>query len=85
MLVTMNKVATLLFWLLAIVAQVQGWQDWLGLLPTVALAVAAIHVLEVVYFWVALRDRSDNPLLDALQIFVFGIFHMQRFINASSA
>jgi putative membrane protein len=85
MLVTMNKVATLLFWLLAIVAQVQGWQDWLGLLPTVALAVAAIHVLEVVYFWVALRDRSDNPLLDALQIFVFGIFHMQRFINARSA
>lgn len=85
MLVTLNKVATLLFWLLAIVAQVQGWQDWLGLLPTVALAVAAIHVLEVVYFWVALRDRSDNPLLDALQIFVFGIFHMQRFINARSA
>ena len=85
MLVTMNKIATLLFWLLAIVAQVQGWQDWLGLLPTVALAVAAIHVLEVVYFWVALRDRSDNPLLDALQIFVFGIFHMQRFIIARSA
>jgi len=85
MLVTLNKVATLLFWLLAIVAQVQGWQDWLGLLPTVALAVAAIHVLEVVYFWVALRDRSDNPFLDALQIFVFGIFHMQRFINARRA
>jgi len=42
-------------------------------------------VLEVVYFWVALRDRSDNPFLDALQIFVFGIFHMQRFINARSA
>ncbi|WP_420588656.1 DUF1145 domain-containing protein [Bacterioplanoides sp.] len=81
MMVTMNKIVTLVFWLLAAVAWVQGWQDWLGLLPTIALAVAGIHVLEVIYFWVALKDRSANPASDALQIFIFGIFHMQRFIK----
>ncbi|KZZ44301.1 hypothetical protein A3759_26955 [Thalassolituus sp. HI0120] len=77
----MNKIVTLVFWLLAVIAWVQGWQDWLGLLPTIALAVAGIHVLEVVYFWVALKNRSANPASDALQIFIFGIFHMQRFIK----
>jgi len=83
--VMMNKIATLIFWLLAAVAWLQGWQDWLGLLPTIALAVAAIHVLEVTYFWVALKDRSSNPVADALQIFIFGIFHMQRFIKEEAA
>lgn len=85
MMMTLNKIVTLIFWLLAVLAWVQGWQDWLGLLPTVALAVAAIHVLEVIFFWVVLKDRSSTPAADALQIFVFGIFHMQRFIKQKAA
>lgn len=85
MMVTMNKIAMVLFWLLAAIAWVQGWQDWLGLLPTIALAVAGIHVLEVIYFFVALQNRSVKPVADALQIFVFGIFHMQRFIEQEAS
>lgn len=82
--IIMNKIAMLVFWLLAVIAWQQGWQDWLGLLPTIALAVAGIHVLEVAYFWFALKKRSDKPVLDALQILIHGIFHMQRFIKAES-
>lgn len=83
--IIVNKVVTLLFWLLAAIAWFQGWQGWLGWLPSIALAVAAIHVLEVAYFAIALKDRSDNVVMDALQIMVFGMFHMQRFINVKSA
>lgn len=83
--VMMNKAVMVIFWLLAGLAWLQNWPDWLGLLPTVALAVAGVHVLEVGYFWVALKDRSERPTADSLQIFIFGIFHMQRFIKAESA
>lgn len=85
MFIALNKAATVVFWLLVVVAQVQGWQGWLGLLPQVGLAVAVIHVLEVAYFWLSLKQRSSNPVADALQIFVFGIFHMKRFIEQQDA
>ncbi len=79
--IVLNKIATLLFWLLAALAWLQGWDGWLAWLPPFAVLVAAIHALEVAYFWLGLKQHSQQPGLDALQVFVFGIFHLQRFIR----
>lgn len=81
MFILLNKIATLVFWLLALLVWSQGWDGYLGWLPTIALVVAGIHVLEVLYFWFAFRKDSQNPLADAVQILVFGIFHLRRFIE----
>jgi putative membrane protein len=77
------KAATFLFWVLAITAWVQGWDGLLGYLPTIGLIVAGIHVLEVLLFWVAFRKKSNNVRLDAIQVFIFGMFHLQRFMPKS--
>ena len=77
------KAATFFFWVLAITAWVQGWDGLLGYLPTIGLIVAGIHVLEVLLFWVAFRKKSTNVKLDAAQVFVFGMFHPQRFMPKS--
>ena len=74
------KAVTLLFWVLAITSWVQGWEGLLGYLPMVGLIVAGVHVLEVLFFWVAFRKKSSNVRLDAFLVFVFGIFHLQRFM-----
>lgn len=76
-----NKLFVLVFWLLAFFSWQQNWQDWLGMLPAVALFVAAIHVLEVLYFVLRFREKSKQPVWDSVQILVFGMFHLQRFIN----
>ncbi|UZK02537.1 DUF1145 domain-containing protein [Venatoribacter cucullus] len=81
MLIVLNKTATLMFWLLALLVWSQGWGGYLGWLPVMALVVLGVHVLEVLYFWVAFRKDSHNPLADAVQILVFGIFHLRRFIE----
>ena len=52
----------------------------LGWIPQVALVVAGIHVLEVLFFLAAFRKKSNNVRLDAVQIFIFGFFHLQRFM-----
>lgn len=85
MFILLNKVVTLVFWILAIMAGVQGWGGLLGWLPTIAMVVAGIHVLEVAYFWMALKHKSSNQIADAVQIFIFGIFHMRRFIQTETA
>lgn len=77
------KAATFLFWVLSITAWVQGWDGLLGYLPTIGLIVAGIHVLEVLLFWVAFRKKSTNVKLDAAQVFIFGMFHLQRFMPKS--
>lgn len=82
--ITMNKISTVLFWLLAMVSYVQEWTGLLSYLPLVALVVAAVHVLEVIFFWVSLKDNSDNPKKDALLIMIFGIFHLQQFMKKAS-
>ena len=74
------KAVTLLSWVLAITAWVQGWEGLLGYLPMVGLIVAGVHVLEVLFLWVAFRKKSSNVRLDAFLVFVFGIFHLQRFM-----
>lgn len=78
--IVLMKTVTLLFWVLVIAATVQGWEGLLGYLPTVGLVVAGIHVLEVLFFWVAFRKKSTNVKLDAAQVMVFGMFHMQKFM-----
>lgn len=83
--IVLNKVATLVFWLLALLVWSQGWDGYLGWLPVIALVVLAIHALEMAYFWVAFRALSRQPLADALQILVFGIFHLRRFIETDAA
>lgn len=82
--ITMNKISTVIFWLLAMVSYVQEWEGVLSYLPLVALVVAAVHVLEVIFFWVSLKDNSDNPKKDALFIMIFGIFHLQQFMKKAS-
>ena len=79
--IAMNKLFTALFWLLALASYVLGWEGLLGYLPMAAVVIAAAHVLEVAFFWVALKDKSDAPGKDAVLIMIFGIFHMQQFMN----
>lgn len=74
------KVVTLLFWVLVIMATVQGWGGLLSYLPMIGLVVAGIHVLEVLLFWLAFRKKSTNERLDAVQVFIFGMFHLQKFM-----
>ncbi|MDK2779458.1 MAG: DUF1145 domain-containing protein [Pseudomonadota bacterium] len=80
-----GKPATLFFWLLVVLAWIFDWPDVLGWLPETGLAVLAVHGLEVLYFWVAFRGKSQAVGSDALQILIFGIFHLRRFIEDAAA
>lgn len=81
--VTMNKAATVLFWLLALASYLMQWPGLLSYLPLAALVVAGAHVLETAFFWFALKANSEKPGRDAVLIMVFGIFHLQRFMPKS--
>jgi len=37
-------------------------------------------VLEVLLFWLVFRKKSTNERLDAVQVFIFGMFHLQKFM-----
>ncbi len=78
--IMMNKAATIVFWLLALASYILQWPGLLSYLPLAALIVAGIHVLEVAFFWLSLKNKSDNPSKDATLIMIFGIFHMQGFM-----
>ncbi|MAK92340.1 MAG: hypothetical protein CMI08_05320 [Oceanospirillaceae bacterium] len=80
-----NKIATLIFWLLCFLAWVFDWPDVLSWLPACAVVVLGIHLLEVVYFWIAFRRKSTAPGKDSLLIMVFGIFHLRQFIDEEEA
>ena len=82
--VKMNKMATVLFWLLAVASFVMQWPGVLSYLPLVALVVLAVHVLETAFFWFSLKDNSANPKKDALLVMIFGIFHLQSFMPKAS-
>lgn len=82
--VTMNKAATLIFWLLALASYIMQWPGLLSYLPLAAVIIAAAHVLEASFFWFALKGKSENPSKDAALIMVFGIFHMQQFMAKES-
>jgi putative membrane protein len=78
--VTINKAATLVFWLLALASYIMQWPGLLSYLPLAAVIVAGAHVLESVFFWFSLKSNSNNPGKDAALIMIFGIFHLQRFM-----
>jgi putative membrane protein len=83
--ITMNKAATLAFWLLALASYIMQWPGLLSYLPLAALIVASAHVLETAFFWFALKANSKRPAKDAVLIMVFGIFHLQRFMTKAAA
>jgi len=78
--IAMNKFFTAVFWLLALASYMMEWPGLLGYLPMAAAVIASIHVLEVAFFWFSLKKESKAPGKDALQIMIFGIFHLQRFM-----
>lgn len=75
------KLATLLFWYWAAYLLWNGHIGILSYVPQIALVVLGLHVLEVAAFWFIWRSKSDWPRLDALQVLVFGAFHLQKFIS----
>jgi len=81
----MNKAVTVVFWLLALASYIMQWPGLLSYLPLAAVIIAGAHVLETTFFWFALKAKSDNPAKDAALIMVFGIFHMQRFMQTKTA
>jgi putative membrane protein len=83
--ITMNKAATVVFWLLALASYIMQWPGLLSYLPLAALIIAGAHVLETAFFWFSLKANSENPVKDAALIMVFGIFHMQRFMPKTAA
>lgn len=82
--VAMNKAATVVFWLLALASYIMQWPGLLSYLPLAALIIAGAHVLETSFFWFSLKSKSSNPGKDAVLIMIFGIFHMQRFMQKES-
>jgi putative membrane protein len=82
--ITMNKAATVVFWLLALASYVMQWPGLLSYLPLAAVIVAGAHVLETTFFWFALKAKSEQPVKDAVFIMIFGIFHLQRFMPKTS-
>lgn len=82
--VNMNKAATVIFWLLALASYLMQWPGLLSYLPLAAIVVAGIHVLEVMFFWISLKAKSNKPGKDATLIMVFGIFHLQKFMAKAS-
>lgn len=83
--ITMNKAATVVFWLLALASYIMQWPGLLSYLPLAAVVIAGAHVLETTFFWFALKAKSENPVKDAALIMVFGIFHMQCFMPKSAS
>ncbi len=83
--ITMNKAATVVFWLLALASYIMQWPGLLAYLPLAALIIAGAHLLETAFFWFSLKANSANPVKDAALIMVFGIFHMQRFMPKTAA
>jgi uncharacterized protein YhhL (DUF1145 family) len=82
--VTMNKAATVVFWLLALASYIMQWPGLLSYLPLAAVVVAGAHVLETAFFWFSLKGNSQNPGKDAALIMIFGIFHLQGFMAKAS-
>ena len=78
----LNKLITLIFWLAAIVTSVIQPEGLLSWLPIAALAIAAVHIIEVGIFWLCFKQHSQDPSKDALFILVFGVFHFHPLIKS---
>ncbi|MBM9500153.1 hypothetical protein JWG44_07810 [Leptospira sp. 201903071] len=73
------KIGTVFFWIL-VGASLSGallfGEPLDFLIRAVGIGTLVVHLFEIVYFWFTLKHKSSNPILDALQILVFGVFHM---------
>lgn len=76
-----NKAVTLAFWLIAFYLWQQDVTGLLAWIPGIALIVAAVHCIEVAYFWQTQREKSRWPVMDALLVLVFGVFHLHQFMR----
>ena len=74
---TFMKINTVVFWLLAIASYALGWTGILGYLPTLAVIIFLAHIVEVAIFWTKFKHNSDNPMMDAINVLIFGIFHLK--------
>ncbi|MBM9576907.1 hypothetical protein JWG45_07035 [Leptospira sp. 201903070] len=73
------KIGTVFFWVL-VGASLSGallfGEPLDFLIRAVGIGTLVVHLFEIVYFWITLKHKSSNPILDAFQIFIFGVFHM---------
>ncbi|EMO53515.1 hypothetical protein [Leptospira noguchii] len=73
------KIGAVLFWIIfgALLFGLISVESHLGfLIKAVGYGTLVVHLLEIVYFWFLLRNKSNNILLDCIQILIFGVFHM---------
>ncbi|WP_061287057.1 hypothetical protein [Leptospira interrogans] len=73
------KIGAVLFWIVfgALLFGFISVESHLSfLIKAVGYGTLVVHLLEIVYFWFLLRNKSNNLFLDCIQILIFGIFHM---------
>lgn len=80
-----NKIITIIFWLAALTCWVIGAEGIWAWLPKIADVILIIHVFEVAVFLTMFRKYSQQPALDAVQVLIFGMFHLQGFIKQHRA
>ncbi|HBS43168.1 MAG TPA: hypothetical protein DEA26_10835 [Oceanospirillales bacterium] len=76
------KAVTLIFWILVLMAWMQGWEGTLGWLPAFGLIVFVAHVAEAAFFWARFREKSTNLPVDMVQVLLFGIIHWKKYLTA---
>ncbi|AYV57120.1 hypothetical protein [Leptospira kmetyi] len=73
------KIGTVFFWIVVgadVFGFIQMGEPLDFLLKTVGFGTFVVHLVEIAYFWLTFKHKSNNPVLDSLQILVFGVFHM---------
>lgn len=77
-----SKTSTAAFWLLwlgvlsGIVQLVNLHSGLDGIILTLGWAILGIHVIEVGIYSLRAKDRGGFNILDAVQVFIFGVFHL---------
>ena len=74
---TLMKINTAVFWVLALASYLLGWTGILGYLPMLAVVIFLAHIVEVAIFWTKFKHNSDNPVMDAINVLIFGVFHLK--------
>lgn len=78
--INLFKLFTIFFWILVVVhifSPISGASTKLILMS--GGAIFLLHVFEVAVFWSKYKIYSKKPLVDALQILVFGVVHLKKF------
>lgn len=83
--ILVNKAVTLFFWVAVGANYALGFPEPVG--PALKMAgplIFAAHIVEVVLLLTKFRGGSQNPLADAVQTLVFGIFHLKPIIDKAN-